>query len=240
MVDAHGRFMTQRELPRLATVQAQLRGDTLHLSAPAQPLLPVNAAINGSSRRVRIWQDECAADDCGDAAAQWLTTCLGQPLRLVRFDQRAQRPSSRQWTGEFSAVNQFSDGFPLLVANSASLADLNARMQHALPMERFRPNLVLDGLAAWEEDHILELRRGAVRLRLVKPCTRCIITTTDQLSGVRDTDEPLRTLRGFRYDQELRGVCFAWNAIIIAGVGATLAVGEQFEIVERPRASGGS
>ena len=237
LVDARDRFMTQRELPQLATLDVQVSHDSLQLRAPARPPLAVSLRVAGAARRVRIWQDECAALDCGDEAANWLSTWLGQPLRLVRFDAHVPRHCDRQWTGAISAPSQFQDGFPLLVANAASLDDLNARMAHPLPMERFRPNIVLDELPAWADDRILELHTDAVRLRLVKPCTRCIITTTDQTSGVRDSDEPLRTLRSFRYDPQLPGLTFAWNAIVIEGAGAMLSVAEHFNVAWRAPAS---
>jgi uncharacterized protein YcbX len=144
----------------------------------------------------------------------------------VQFDPRQRRLSSRDWTGEVSAPNQFSDGFPVLVANRASLDELNSRLAQPLPMNRFRPNIVLAGLAPWDEDRIDGLHIGSVHLKLVKPCTRCRITTIDQESGTPTGEEPLQTLKGYRYDAALRGILFAQNAIILAGVGATLEAGQ--------------
>lgn len=226
LVDPRRRFMTQREHPRLATVRVALRGTTLELDAPGLPPLAVADEAPGPACRVRIWNDDCAAIDAGDAAADWASRALGTACRLVRFDMRQTRLSSREWTRELAAPNQFSDGFPLLVANRASLEELNSRLEQPLPMNRFRPNLVLAGLAAWDEDRIAELGIGAVRLRLVKPCTRCRITTIDQDTGTPTGEEPLQTLRGYRYDAALRGILFAWNAVILAGVGATLEAGQ--------------
>lgn len=118
--------------------------------------------------------------------------------------------------------NRFTDGFPLLALSNASLADLNARLARPLPMNRFRPNLVLDGLEPYAEDCIDELYTDGVTLKIVKPCTRCSITTTDQDAAQRDGDEPLRTLKGYRYDPKLNGVLFGQNTIVVAGIGAIL------------------
>ena len=233
IVDARGRFQTQRELPRLATLTVTAAGEHWRLDAPGQPALTLSRQFAGEPRHVQVWNDTCQAIDAGDTAGAWLTAWLGGNYRLVRFDPASRRLSSRDWTGEVEAANLFSDGFPLLVLGQGSLDDLAARAGRRFPVERFRPNLLLEGLAPYQEDRIAELQVGAVRLRLVKPCTRCVITTTDQARGERDGDEPLRTLRTFRYDARLKGVTLAQNAVIVAGVGATLRVGDRCEYVLR-------
>jgi uncharacterized protein YcbX len=227
LVTPDGHFMTQREFPRLALLRTELRGPALCIAAPGMPALSLDAAAAGSPRRVRIWNDDCDAIDAGEAAADWASRAVGTPCRLVRFDGRQTRLSARAWTGDVAAPNRFSDAFPLLIANSASLQELNERLARPLPMNRFRPNLVLDGLAPWEEDRVAELIIGPVRLRLVKPCTRCRITTIDQDNGLPAGEEPLRTLRRYRYDAALQGILFAQNAIILSGVGTWLARGAE-------------
>ncbi len=234
LVDARGRFVTQREQPRLATLQVALSDGALRLQAPGQPVLQLPQAFAGAPCRVQIWRDDCAAIDAGEAASQWLEAWLGGAFRLVRFDRAQPRFSSRDWTGGLDAPTLFPDGFPLLVLSQASLDDLAARAGRPFPVERFRPNILLDGLDAYAEDRIDELSIGPVRLKLVKPCTRCSITTTDQQSGARADDEPLRTLRGYRYDARLKGVTFAQNAIVLAGIGSLLAVGQAAACTLRP------
>src|SRR5690606_10482621 len=133
---------------------------------------------------------------------------------------------SRKYTGEVVAPVAFPDGYPVLVCNSASLADLNARMPEAIPMGRFRPNIVLSGLPAFAEDRIDTVQIGPVTLRLVKPSTRCVITSTDQLTGERTTN-PLPVLRKFRFNRELLGVTFGENAIITSGVGQSIVRGAE-------------
>jgi uncharacterized protein len=228
-----GRFMTQREEPRLALIETalidrQLPGDeTLRLRVPGGAELEVLPAAPGRAVEVTVWKDRCAAFDAGDEAAEFLTGYLGSPVRLVRFDARRKRPSNPDWTPGVEALNQFSDGFPWLLASEASLEDLNSRLQRKLPMNRFRPNIVVSGLPPFGEDRLHDVTAGSVRLRRAKPCARCIVTTTDQATGMRDGTEPLQTLRQFRFDRELKGVVFGQNMILIEGVGAQLRVGQE-------------
>ena len=230
VINAAGRFLTQREIPRLALIRPSLAADALSLDAQGMPSLRIPLAQHGTSRRVRIWQDQCAAFDEGDAAADWVTRWLGAESRLVRFDPSERRLSSSQWTGRQEAENRFSDAFPLLVLGIASLQDLNTRLRVPLPVNRFRPNLLLEGLGPYEEDRIAELRADGIRLRIVKPCARCKITTTNQDTGEFEGEEPLATLKTYRYDATLHGVVFAQNGIVVEGAGRTLHRGQRLEI----------
>jgi uncharacterized protein YcbX len=228
-----GRFMTQREEPRLALIETALieqpmpADAALRLRIPGGSELHVSPAAPGREVEVTVWKDNCAAFDAGDEAAEFLTGYLGSPVRLVRFDARRKRASNPQWTPGIEALNQFSDGFPWLLASEASLEDLNSRLQDKLPMNRFRPNIVVSGLPPFGEDQLHDLTAGAVRLRRAKGCTRCIVTTTDQATGLRDGKEPLQALAKFRFDRELKGVVFGQNLILIEGVGAQLQVGQE-------------
>ena len=158
IVTPDGRFVTQRELPRLALVETRLAEDALVLSAPGASASAGVASVTvpfgqaGAPVEVTVWRDRCLAFDQGEAASQWLSAFAGRPLRLVRFDPSRPRASEAAWTGGLSALTRFSDGFALLAISRASLADLNARLAVPLPMDRFRPNLVLDGLPAYGED----------------------------------------------------------------------------------------
>lgn len=225
IVTPEGRFVTQREHPRLALIATSLDDRALHLTAPGEPGITVPFDFQGTSVEVTVWRDRCRAHDQGEVAARWLTGFLGRPLRLVRFDPAHRRPSDAAWTGGVDAVSQFSDGFPLLAISLASLADLNARLPSPLPMNRFRPNLVLDGLPPYGEDALHDLSVGRVRLRRVKPCMRCSITTTNQATGTVEGDEPLRTLKTYRWDAALRGVKFGQNLIVVTGGGERLRAG---------------
>jgi uncharacterized protein YcbX len=165
------------------------------------------------------------AFDQGDEPAAWISALLGREVRLVRIDPAARRRCDPAWTADAEAHSRFSDGYPLLVVSRASLDDLNSRLQAPLPIDRFRPNLVLDGLPPYGEDEVHELTAAGIRLRVVKPCTRCSITTTDQSAGVAAGEEPLRTLKSYRWDSALHGVKFGQNTIVIEGAGSTLEAG---------------
>lgn len=231
VVRPNGRFVTQRELPHMALIRTSVDVAALTLSAPGRESLRVPRDVATATLGVTVWSFDGRGLDCGAVAAAWVSDFLETELRLVRFDVDAPRICSPEWTPGASATTEFADGFPMLVASRASLADLNARLAKALPMERFRPNLVIDGVGAYDEDRIHELRGDGVSIRLVKPCTRCAITTTDQETGERDGVEPLQTLKSFRFDRSLRGVTFGQNAIPIEGVGRELRVGQEFEVV---------
>ena len=172
--------------------------------------------------KVKVWNHETVALDAGDAASEWLNAKLGMArgqLRLVRFHPEMRRDCNRLHAGDSDAHTFFADGYPLLVTNVESLADLNMRMRreatNAMPMNRFRPNVVIAGLPAWDEDHINTLSIGEVVLKLAKPCVRCQVTTTDQLSGAQLSDEPLNTLARFRNNPDFAGVTFGWNAVVL-------------------------
>jgi uncharacterized protein len=230
LISGAGRFLTQRELPRLALLQARLSPSALLLTAPQRPQISISLSRQGQRRTVTVWRDQCEALDEGDEVAAWLQAFLGRECRLVRFDPAHRRLSEREWTGEFEADVRFSDGFPMLAVNAASLADLNHRLAVPLPLNRFRPNIVLAGLQPYDEDLIDELCADGIRLRFVKACTRCRITVTNQDSGEVEGDEPLRMLRQYRYDPGLHGVCFGQNAIVVEGAGTTLSRDQWLEI----------
>lgn len=233
VVDAGGEGVTQRELPRLALVRTQLKHHEVVLRAPG--MLALHLAIDAVEQpvRVRVWGDEVAAYDMGNVAAQWFTDFLGTRLRLVRFDPEHRRLSSLEWTGGVEAPNQFNDGYPVLVLGESSLAGLNQRLvaggHPAVGMERFRPNIVLSGLEAHDEDRIARIRidaDGPVVLRMVKPCARCPIPDIDPATAeaghfVSDT------LQAYRQDSRLKGaVSFGMNAIVLEGDDCVLRVGQ--------------
>ena len=233
LVDADGEFLSQRELPRLALVRCELRHSELVLRAPGMLALHLRLDTVEQAVRVRVWGDEVAAFDMGDLAAQWFGNCLGQPLRLVRFDPEHRRLADPAWTGDIAAETAFSDGFPLLVISQASLDALNARLAArgvpAMPMARFRPNLVLTGLKAHGEDFLDELNLqttdGPVRLRLVKPCPRCPMPNIDPETGVSG-HEPGNTLAAYRADRRVNGaVSFGMNAVVVQGLECRLRAG---------------
>jgi uncharacterized protein len=223
-IDALGTFVSQRTHPKLAQIAPSFTEDALVLSAPALPPLPLPLELAGEHVPVKVWDDRCTGIDEGDAAADWVSTAVGDALRLVRQGPLRDRRANPKYAGTDPAHVSFVDGFPILIVNEASLADLNARMPAPIPMNRFRPNLVLAGLEPFEEDRIDALQIGDITLRLVKPCTRCVITATDQMTGERSTN-PLPVLRKYRFDRTLLGVAFGENAVIVSGFGLALTRG---------------
>jgi uncharacterized protein YcbX len=240
--DVGGHFLTQREFSQLATVQVELGPDELRIAAPAMPVLRTPLAVSAlqstATVTVTIWDDVMTALDTGAEAAAWFSRFLGVAARLLRFDPAVQRSADSRWSGEISAPTQFADGFPFLLIGQSSLDDLNLRLRRKgaqpLPMNRFRPNLVISGLEAYEEDYVgtfvIATDEAEVVIRPVKPCPRCPIPTINQALGRPDPtqpNEPLDTLAEYRANSRLDGgLAFGQNAVLAGGIGAYLALGQ--------------
>ncbi len=232
------RFLSQREYPELAKIAVAVQAQGLVLQADgAAPIeVPQPDPSQAQVYTARIWKDEVRVWDAGDAAASWIAARLGLTsawMRLVHIDTRQARTSPARAPGHSTWL---ADAYPLLIVNQASLEALNAAVYHGrggqFPMNRFRPNLVLAGLMAWEEDTIETLTISAVRLRFVKPCIRCEILTTDQNTGTRWGEEPLLTLARLRHHADLGGASFGWYAVVekpgALELGAPVEVGYRF------------
>ncbi len=229
VVQPDGRFLTQRELPAMARIDARATADALTLAAGGGGGLRVPVPTPAAERRqVQVWGDQVPALDAGPEAAAWLGARLGLACGLVYLDDPHARPVDPAY-GRPEDRALFSDGFPVLLANTASLAALNAALPNPIDMARFRPNIVVSGAAAWDEDRWRRIRIGGVVFRVAKPCARCVVTTVDQMTGDRpDKSEPLRTLGRMR--RAAGGVMFGQN-LIPDGAGR-IAVGDTIEILE--------
>jgi len=234
VVDEQGQCLTQREHPRMALIAPRLKTDTLELRAPGMLRLEIPLGLPDPeierTRQVTVWDDTVLAYDCDEITATWFSRAVGVPCRLVRFHAGATRFASAKWTGDVAAPTLFSDGFPILLAGSASLADLNEKLlaagREAIPMNRFRPNMVIDGIEAFEEDYADSFALGEARLKPVKPCPRCPIPSVDQDTGVPGPD-PLDILRTYRTKPALDdAICFGMNSIVTAGDGERVYVGQ--------------
>lgn len=241
VVDDRGQFVSQRELPRMALIQPAFRMGQLVLKAPG--MLSLHLALDAAEQptRVQVWDDEVEAYDMGDVAAQWFTDFLSpgapadlQRLRLARFDPEVMRRCDPAWTGTRTAHTQFADGFGLLVASRASLDELNQRLQAAgqapVDMRRFRPNIVLAGLTAHDEDRCgpmsIATPDGLAIIEPVKPCARCPIPDIDPDTAERD-HRVGDTLQTYRQDRRVGGaVTFGMNAIVTGGEGMVLRTGQ--------------
>lgn len=234
LVTSEGQFLTQREFPRMATLVPRVEGGALVVTGPGMPPLRLPLAPETGERlRVQIWDDALDADDCGDAAAQWFGQALATRCRLVRFRPGLTRPASTRWTGGAASSARFADAYPLLLIGQASLDEINLRMaaagRAALPMDRFRPNLVVAGLAPFDEDYTGSLQSGGIVIQPVKPCARCPIPAIDQATGIPGPD-PLDILQSWRTKAVLDGaVCVGMNCIVAQGAGGLLRVGQAFD-----------
>lgn len=236
VVDPEGEFFTQREYPKMATVWTEIAAGELRLSAPDFEEVAVAAQPSkGEAMNVRVWNSICPAIAPSREADRWLSDYLGARCRLVYMPDTTRRAMNPLYGGSDGAVS-FADGYPFLVTSEASLAELNARLAVKLPMNRFRPNIVLSGNDAWEEDGWGEFRIGEAAFRMAKPCGRCQVTTTDQATGDVRGPEPLATLATYRDSKEF-GVRFGMNAIAIAeGVVRTgMAVVRPSRTAQTPR-----
>ncbi|MET4694573.1 MOSC domain-containing protein [Endozoicomonas lisbonensis] len=216
LVDPEGKFITQRQHPKMVHIVAQPDDQGMVVNAPGmedirvlQPLLqePVLKEEPRQRFEVTVWKDVCAALDAGDQAAQWFSEYMGFSCRLVYMDEGCQRPVDQRYALT-SDLTSFSDGFPFLLTSEASLADLNGRLEQPVPMDRFRPNIVINGLEAFAEDDWQRIRIGSVEFRVSKACTRCIMTTIDTQTGIKGK-EPLQTLANYRRGE--KGVLFGMN-----------------------------
>ena len=240
VVDGKGEFLTQRELPRMALIQPQIKHYDMVLRAPGMLALHVKLDEVEAPVRVTLWGDEVAAFDMGNVAAQWFTDFLGTTARLVRFDPDHRRLSDKAWTGEVEALNQFSDGFPVLAISEASLAHLNSKLvasgQASVGMSRFRPNIVLasapgsDTLAPHDEDRLALLHiateQGTAQLKPVKPCPRCPIPNIDPATAL-SSPEVGDMLQTYRADARVNGaLTFGMNTIVLTGIDHQLKVGQ--------------
>lgn len=229
VTDADGVFQTQREMPRLALIHPQVTDDGLVLSAPAMPPLAVDRRADGARRTVQVWNDPCTTVDQGAEPAVWLTTFLGTPCRLVRMLDDFVRATDPAYSVGLQGQVGFADGYPFLLMTEASLADLNSRMTAPLPMNRFRPNIVVTGSEPYAEDGWRHIRIGGITFAVVKPCERCVITTVDQATAAT-AREPLRTLASYR---QVRGKGVMLGQNLIHTATGTIRVGDAMDIVSR-------
>ncbi|HEX7635092.1 MAG TPA: MOSC N-terminal beta barrel domain-containing protein [Noviherbaspirillum sp.] len=238
VVDTQGEFITQRSHPKLALITPRIKADTLELRAPGMLRLEIPLDLphpdDAKTLQVHVWEDTVNAYDCDETTATWFSCFLGLPCRLVRFHADARRIASTKWTGGIEAPTLFSDGYPMLVISEASLADLNEKLmaqgRSALPMNRFRPNIVIGDVDAFEEDYAQSFKLGGATLKPVKPCPRCPVPSIDQTTGEFGPD-PLDILRTYRADPRVDdGITFGMNTILIEGEGQLLRIGQEVKV----------
>jgi len=231
VVDAGGEFLSQREMPRMATIWTDIADGALTLSAPEMSAVDVPLDPRPSPPiRVRVWNSHCDAIPVSSYADAWLSDYLGAACRLVYMPESTRRASNPEYAGDSKLVG-FADGYAYLAITQASLDDLNRRLvargAQAVPMNRFRPNLVVTGAEAYAEDDWKEVRVGSAVLRGAKPCGRCQVTTTDQATGEVTGPEPLATLGTYRHSDRY-GEMFGMNLVTVTR--GEVRVGDRIEL----------
>lgn len=227
VIENDGYFITQRQYPKMAIIKPELSNNVLTLSVTG--IGSVSAPIINSGKRitVTIWENTCDAIDQGDEASAWLSAFLGKSVRLARMAPDFQRKLKEKYQKTGAESVGFADSMPFLLTSVASLDDLNAKLSEKLPMNRFRPNIVVSGGAAFQEDRWKRIKIGDVVFRFAKPCARCEITTVNQDTGEKGA-EPLETLG--RYRTGPKGIMFGQN-LIHEGTGI-IKVGDTVEVLE--------
>lgn len=255
LTDKDGKFLTQREFPQMATITTEVMSDQLRVMSDGKGELRIPFEPDSGGRgRVTIWKSTCDAEIYHGEVSEWFSDALGTACQLVYMPDDSRRSVNERFDRGGDIVS-FADGYPLLVIGEASLADLNDRISesqpHAgklpafrpLPMNRFRPNIVVSGSDAYSEDGWRKIRIGDAVFRSTKPCERCVIPTVDQQKGEFDGKEPLRTLATYRVAKDimperLDALGLAPNAVVFGQnlipetPGATISVGDDVELVD--------
>lgn len=250
LTDRDGMFFTQREFPKMALIDVTVNGDSLVLSAPAtEPLIVSHGADNDfvGGQKVTVWGAVCDALLYSSEVNEWLSDYLETDCQLVYMPDDSFRDVSEKFNHGGEIVS-FADGFPVLVIGEASLADLNEKLAgkmpavQSVPMNRFRPNIVVSGSEAFAEDRWDRLRVGEAVFRGTKPCARCVMTTVDQARGEFDGKDPLKTLSTYRMAKDVipdvyeslgmnpTAVLFGQN-LVGESIGATVRVGDAVEVI---------
>jgi hypothetical protein len=242
VVDCDGQCLTQREYPKMALIKPSFVDGKLVLQAigvtPLDIPLAQAEATQLKTIQVQVWDDVLLACDEGDNSAAWFSAVLGVACRLVRFHPSATRVANNQWTADKDVPTHFSDGYPLLLISEASLADLNQKLivkgLASVPMNRFRPNIVIDGIEAFEEDYAESLTKSEtdqkICLRPIKPCPRCPMPAVDQITA-QVGDNPVDVLQTYRSNPMLDGaVTFGMNVMVSEGTGQYLQLGDVLEL----------
>lgn len=227
VVTPDGGFLTQREYPRLTLVTPKLKDGTLELSAPNYESLQLGIRATGVPSSVRVWDSKgVQAIDQGEEAAEWFSDWLGRQVRLVHIADGYIRRVNPEYAVREDDHTGFADGYPILLVSEEGLWDLNSRLEIPVPMERFRPNVVVRGCEPFAEDTWNRIRAGSVELAVVKPCARCVVTTIDQIT-LETSKEPLKALG--KYRKHKLGAIFGQNVIPLNE--GTLRLGMSVEVL---------
>ena len=226
LVDADGRFVTQRKHPVMGTIAVEECDESLVFTTVNGQVLTVSTEDFTQSQKTCVWGDDVNALVAGPVASAWFSELLGMQVNLAYMPESSFRQVDREFA-DYSQRVSYVDGFPFLLTTEASLQDLNEKLDTKVSMTRFRPNLVVSGAQAFEEDKWKRIRVGEVEFDVVKPCSRCIMTTIDEQS-LKYGKEPLKTLSSYRRNEY--GVCFGQN-LVHRGQGS-IELGDEVEVLE--------
>lgn len=229
LVDENNQFLTQREFPKLATINVEITEDSLEVSASYRQIhIPFMPEVNELAK-VQIWQSKCRAKVYENSINEWFSDILQINCKLVLMSEETKRKVNFFYAVHADDQVSFADGYPFLLISENSLADLNDKLENPVPMNRFRPNFVVEDSEAFAEDNWKKIKIGKTIFHVVKPCARCVMTTIDQSTGDKDGQEPLKTLA--RYRTKNGKVMFGQN-LIVENAGEILKVGDKIEILE--------
>jgi uncharacterized protein YcbX len=240
VVDVDGRFVTQRDVPQLALVHTGLNEDGVALSMPGHGSVTVPFELaDGGRIETKVWGDVCQAVDQGERISRWLTRALASetPLRLVRMNPEFTRPQNHAEIFGDETTTVFADAAPFLVANEASLDRLNSELEsnslRRLPMNRFRPNIVVQGLEPFTEHEMSGLDAERYQLKLCAPCERCVVTTIDQETAEKDPNrQPFKTVARINpMPGNEKAPAFAQYATLTRGAGQRIELGDRIEAI---------
>lgn len=237
LVDENNKFLTQREFPKMATVKTEVLSDALKLSCDGNELKVAFLPSNEKGETVKIWSNRCKAQIYENAVNEWFSDLLETKCKFAVMPEETQRKVNYFYRVQDDDHVSFADAYPFLLIGKNSLADLNSRLDEDLPMNRFRPNLVVAESEGFAEDSWKKIKIGETIFHVVKPCARCVMTTIEQTTGEKDGKEPLKTLASFRIPKRSikKKILFGQN-LIAEKAGAILRVGDKIEVLETKRA----
>lgn len=236
LIDENNKFLTQREFPKMATIQTEILSDGLQVSNSGSGLKIAFEPQTGETQTVKIWSSRCKAQIYETAVNEWFSDVLEMNCRLALMPEETERKVNYFYAVRKDDHVSFADGYPFLLIGENSLADLNSRLAESVPMNRFRPNLVVSGSECFAEDGWKKIKIGETIFHIVKPCARCVITTVEQTSGEKDGKEPLKTLADFRTPKRSvkKKILFGQN-LIAENERGIVRVGDKVEILETKR-----
>lgn len=242
LVDKNNDLLTQRELPKMTTIYVELKINSLKISTEGFESLKISNNFGDAQKiKVRVWKSFCEALVAKEVVNNWFSEYLETNCRLVQMPESTYRRINEKFNKGNDIVS-FADGYPLLIIGENSLADLNSKLEKQVPMNRFRPNLVVSNSEAFVEDKWKKIKIGDTIFRTTKPCARCIVTTIDQITGISDVQEPLKTLAAYRKSSDVlpdtfeefglgkNDVLFGQN-LVVENFGEVIKVGDEVEVL---------